>query len=104
MLFGMCMLAMATAARAAALRAARLLGFERVLQGRILAPADTEGVPLCCSIARHHVQHAAVRNCADGRAIGSLEDMKEAAVSLHALGPQWVLVKVTTSKSYLPAW
>jgi Phosphomethylpyrimidine kinase len=31
---------------------------------------------------------------ADGRAIGDLEDMKEAAVDLHALGPQWVLVKV----------
>lgn len=34
---------------------------------------------------------------ADGKAIGNLEDMKEAAIALHGLGPQWVLVKVRCS-------
>ncbi len=37
--------------------------------------------------------------CADGKTIGNLEDMKEAAAALHAFGPQYVLVKVRWLKS-----
>lgn len=37
--------------------------------------------------------------CADGKTIGNLEDMKEAAAALHAFGPQYVLVKVRCLKS-----
>lgn len=34
---------------------------------------------------------------ADGKTIGNLEEMKEAAIALHAYGPQFVLVKVRES-------
>jgi hydroxymethylpyrimidine/phosphomethylpyrimidine kinase len=62
-----------------------------------MAPA--KATQSCWSTARS--EPAAVCDHADGRPIGSLEDMKEAAVALHALGPQWVLVKVIADKSHL---
>ncbi len=40
--------------------------------------------------------------CADGVTIGNLQDMKEAAAALHALGPQFVLIKVQPSASTCP--
>ena len=63
--------------------------------------APSKGTRPCSLFADLHIEHDAVRNHADGRPIGSLEDMKEAAVALHALGPQWVLVKVTADKTLL---